>query len=80
MILDLVAARGGGKTICPSEAARHLAAAAGSPDDWRRLLKPVRRVAQALARDGRIAILRKGKPIAPEDLHGLVRLGSLSEV
>ncbi|MEO1329866.1 MAG: DUF3253 domain-containing protein [Pseudomonadota bacterium] len=68
-ILALVAARGPGKSICPSEAARAL-----DPDDWRRLMGAVRAEAAALARSGRLTILRKGRPIDPDAMRGVVRL------
>ncbi len=71
-ILDLVAERGPERSICPSEAARALAA--GSPAVWQSLLAPVRRVAAGLATEGRIDILRKGKPIPPEAMRGVIRL------
>jgi hypothetical protein len=77
-ILDRVAARGPGKTLCPSEVAKALA---GGPDgsptgDWRALLKPVRTAAIALARDGRIGIYRKGRPVTdPDAVKGVIRLG-----
>ena len=57
------------KSICPSEVARGLA-----PDGWRPLMGPVRAAAAALSREGRLDILRKGKPIAPEEMHGVIRL------
>ncbi|MBO6519660.1 MAG: DUF3253 domain-containing protein [Rhodospirillales bacterium] len=69
-ILRLVKDCGPGKTICPSEAAR-----AERGDDWRSLMKPVRRAAQKLARDGHIAIYRKGKPVDPKTVKGVIRLG-----
>lgn len=69
-ILRLVNERGPGKTICPSEAAR-----AERGDDWRSLMKPVRRAAQKLAREGSIAIYRKGKPVDPDTVKGVIRLG-----
>ncbi len=69
-ILRLVGERGPGKTICPSEAAR-----AERGDDWRTLMKQVRRAAQKLAREGRIAIYRKGKPVDPDQVKGVIRLG-----
>jgi len=68
-ILALAGARGPGASICPSEVARALA-----PDAWRPLLGAVRRGAAGLAAEGRIDILRKGKPIAPADLRGVIRL------
>jgi hypothetical protein len=67
-ILALAGARGGDGSICPSEVARGLAA------DWRPLLGPVRRIAARLARAGRIDILRKGRPIDPDEVRGVIRL------
>lgn len=62
------------KSICPSEVARGLA-----PELWRPLMGPVRSAAAALAREGRLDILRKGKPIAPDEMHGVIRLRRPSE-
>lgn len=77
-ILDVLRASGAGKSICPTEAARALA---GHPQDesWRRSLAPVRLAAQRLARAGQIEILRKGKPINPDVLHGVIRLRLLNQ-
>ena len=73
-MLRLVAERGADKTICPSEVARALGGA--GPDAWRSLLQPVRRAAVRLAGEGRVAILRKGAPVAdPETMRGVYRLG-----
>lgn len=73
-ILQLVAQAGNGKTVDPSDVAKKLA-----PEDWRGKLKAVRRAANALAREGQIAIYRKGKPvapdIAPDTVKGVIRLG-----
>jgi len=69
-ILTLVTARGAGKTICPSEVAKEL-----DPENWRSLLTKVRRTAQAMAKQGEIAIYRKGKPIEPDAMKGVIRLG-----
>ncbi len=66
----LVALRGPGKTICPSEVARSLA-----PEAWRPLLGPVREAAARLALQGRVGVFRKGKPIAPDEMRGVLRLG-----
>jgi hypothetical protein len=68
-ILALVEARGAGKSICPSEAARE-----AFPDSWRDHLRHVRAAAVHLAREGKIAILRKGKPVDPENFKGVYRL------
>jgi hypothetical protein len=72
-ILQLLFARGAAKSISPSDAARALA---GNPpgDAWRRSLAPIRLATMRLARAGQIEILRKGKPVAPEDAHGVIRL------
>ena len=71
-ILRLLASAGTG-SISPTDAARMLA---GNPenDSWRRSLAPIRQAAMRLARAGQIDILRKGKPIAPEDARGVIRL------
>ena len=70
-ILRQVAARGAGRSICPSEVARALA-----PEGWRPLMAAVRREAATLAGAGQLDILRKGKPIAPEAMRGVIRLGA----
>lgn len=71
-MLGLVAERGAGKTVCPSEVARALGGP--HPDGWGPLMQPVRRVAVRLAHAGQIAILRKGKPVDPDDFRGIYRL------
>ena len=71
-MLRLVEARGAGKTICPSEVARELGGP--HPDGWGPLMQPVRRVAVRLAHEGRVAILRKGRPVDPDDFRGIYRL------
>ena len=71
-ILRQTAARGPGRSICPSEVARALAGGEDGP--WRPFMGPVWRAAVELARAGRIEILRKGKPVPPEAMRGVVRL------
>jgi hypothetical protein len=71
-VLALVAKRGPGKTICPSEAARALGG--DHPDGWGPLMKPVRAAAVRLAHQGRVAILRKGRAVDPDDFKGVYRL------
>ena len=67
-ILAQTGARGIDRSICPSEVARAL-------DEARRPLRgAVRQVAAGLAEAGRIEILRKGKPIQPAAMHGVIRL------
>jgi hypothetical protein len=67
-ILHLSGERGEHKSICPSEVARTLDA------DWRPLMGRVRIAAIRLARAGRIDILRHGKPVAPDEVRGVIRL------
>lgn len=69
-ILAQAEARGAEKSLCPSEVARAL-----KPEEWRSLMTRVRREAIVLAREGRIEILRKGKPVDPEaEIRGVIRL------
>ena len=74
-MLRLVAERGADKTVCPSEVARALGGP--RPEDWRRLMQPVRRVAVRLAGQGVVAILRGGVPVDdPGTMRGIYRLGT----
>lgn len=68
-ILNLVEKRGSGKSICPSEAARE---AFGDARNGH--MRHVRSAAVHLARNGHIEILRKGKPVDPENFKGVYRL------
>lgn len=69
-ILSLIVARGAGKTICPSEVARHLA-----PHDWRRLMPEVRAEAEALRLEGRLRITKGGEEVEALKVKGPIRLG-----
>lgn len=73
MIIDALAARAAGATICPSEIAR---AAADSPDEavWRELMEPVRRAARRLVAAGRLEITQGGRVIDPSTARGAIRL------
>jgi hypothetical protein len=71
-ILELARARGPDKSIDPSEPAKKVAADRGI--DWHSLMQPVRRAAVRLAMDGRLLILRKGKPADPAEFKGVYRL------
>lgn len=71
-LLRLVAERGPGRTLDPTEAARALGG--DHPDGWGPLMQPIRRAAVALAEQGRVVILRKGKPVDPRDFKGVYRL------
>ncbi|KMO20940.1 DUF3253 domain-containing protein [Methylobacterium platani] len=72
-LMRLVTERGADKTVCPSEVARALGGP--HPDGWGPLMQPVRRQAVRLMKEGRIAILRKGKVVDdPDDFRGIYRL------
>ncbi len=68
-ILRLLAARGVGKTICPSEAAR-----AVDPAGWRELMEPARAAARRLAAAGEIEVTQNGHAVNPSRAKGPVRL------
>jgi hypothetical protein len=75
-ILRQTATRGPERSICPSEVARALAGG-GMEGPWRPLMGRVRGVAQRLAREGQVEILRKGRPLPPDQTpHGVIRLRS----
>ncbi|MBN8749588.1 Uncharacterised protein [Xylophilus ampelinus] len=70
-ITTLLAAREPPATICPSEVAR-----AAAPDAWRPLMPRVRELAFAMAREGRIEVRQKGRPVPPDPPpRGPIRLG-----
>lgn len=72
-MLRIAAERGLAKSMCPTDVAR-----AVSAENWRPLLGAVRQVAAELARQGKIEILRKGKPINPDEIRGVIRLRAIS--
>ena len=69
-ILERTAARGPGRTVCPSEVARALAR------DWRAAMPAVRAVAAELADAGRIVVTQGGRPVDARTARGPVRLGA----
>lgn len=77
-ILTLLSGQEPGRSISPMDAAKAVAEGRGrrddSPDPWRRYMNAVRQQAVHLARQGRIEITRKGKPVDPNDFKGVVRL------
>lgn len=77
-IFDTLDALGSGKSASPMDVARAYAAARAKPGDppdaWRRYLNAVKQQMVHLARSGRIEIVRKGKPVDPNDFKGVVRL------
>lgn len=68
-----------GKSLDPQDIARNIAEEKAKPKDrpdlWRRYLPAVRQQAIHLGRQGRIAVLRKGKPVDPrKPVKGIIRL------
>ncbi|MDE0776308.1 MAG: DUF2256 and DUF3253 domain-containing protein [Nocardioides sp.] len=68
-ITDLLAARGQGTTICPSEAARQVGG-----DDWRDLMEPARRAARRLVDAGEVQITQAGHVVDPSTAKGPIRI------
>ena len=68
-ITDLLAARGQGTTICPSEAAKQVGG-----DDWRDLMEPARRAARRLVDAGEVQITQAGHVVDPSTAKGPIRI------
>ena len=68
-ILDLLAERDEGKTICPSEAAR-----AVGGEGWRDLMPAAREAAARLDAEGAIEVLQKGSRVDALEARGPIRL------
>jgi hypothetical protein len=72
-ILHLAAQHGPETSFSPNQAAQLI-----DPDNWRHHLTETRNAALRLAAEGRIDILRKGKPVALADgIRGVIRLRAL---
>lgn len=75
-VLELLARRAPGATICPSEAARHV----GGDDEaaWRELMEPARRAAARLVAAGRIEVTQGGEVVDLATARGPVRLRAVA--
>ena len=78
-ILDLLKQRGRDKTICPSEAARAVAASTHpdrpeDPQHWQPLMEPARAAARRLVAANRIVITQGGHTVDPSTAKGPIRL------
>ena len=71
-MLALVTERGVGRNLDPTDVAR--AVGGDRPEGWGPLMQPVRQAAVRLMKAGRIVILRKGRPVDPDDFTGIYRL------
>ncbi|GAC1440641.1 MAG: DUF3253 domain-containing protein [Solirubrobacteraceae bacterium] len=70
-ILGLLARRGPGRTICPSDAARELA----GDRQFRPLMAAVRAAAARLAEEQRVVITQRGQPVEALTARGPIRIG-----
>lgn len=74
-ILDLCAEK---SSIRPEDAAKSYFGDHRRPkdkdEDWRRYMVPVKQQMVALARQGKVEIVRKGEVQDPEDFRGIVRI------
>ncbi|NYE38584.1 hypothetical protein F4692_003734 [Nocardioides cavernae] len=76
-ILDLLDQRAASATICPSEAARAVAAGTGGGSDdegWRDLMEPARRAARRLVERGEVEITQAGHVVDPSTAKGPIRI------
>jgi Protein of unknown function (DUF3253) len=69
-ILELLAQRAPGKTICPSDAARALA----GDDAFRPLMDTVRDAARELVAEGEIDVTQRGEVVDLDAARGPIRL------
>ena len=68
-IMQLLAQRGAGKTICPSEAARTV-----QPEGWEEIMEKARAAARRLVTQGAIVITQHGSIVDPSHAKGPIRL------
>ena len=73
-ILKLVAERGPGKTICPSEAARAIGG-----KEWRDAMPVIHAAAKALAEEGAVELRQGGEPCGTEGIVGPYRIAGRDE-
>ena len=78
-ILDLLEHRAATATICPSEAARAVAASdeGSGADEWRALMEPARRAARRLVDAGEVEIVQGGRVVDPSTAKGPIRVRRL---
>ena len=67
-ILTLLARRGAGKTICPSEVARAL-----HPEDWEQWMDRTRAAGRRLVAQGKVVITQGGQVVDPSRARGAIR-------
>ncbi|MEM7213373.1 MAG: DUF3253 domain-containing protein [Pseudomonadota bacterium] len=73
-IQRLLDQRSPGATICPSEAARLVAATRQGDGNWRDLMEPARRAARRLVHAGMVEVVQRGRVIDPSAFRGPIRI------
>jgi hypothetical protein len=68
-IAELLDARAGGATICPSEAARRV-----DPDGWQELMELARRAARRMVAAGTLEGVQGGRVVDASEARGPIRL------
>ena len=68
-LLSLLSQLRTGESISPNDVAKAM-----SQEHWQRELPKVRAVITGMARQGRIELLRKGKPVDSEGIKGIYRV------
>ena len=77
LILKLLAKQTDDRPMDPTEVARSIAGK--DETKWRLLMPNIRTEAIKLALNGKIQVLRKGKPVSGANFKGLYKIGALSE-
>jgi hypothetical protein len=72
-LCELLEARGNGKTICPSEAAK-VVGGTESEGAWRNLMEPARMAARRLVASGDVEIIQQGRVVDPSTARGPIRI------
>jgi hypothetical protein len=72
-----------GSSYAPQQLAQAFQAGRAKPSDppdaWRRYLQAIKQQALSLAKQGEVEFLRKGKPVAPDAVKGVVRIRKKAE-
>lgn len=69
-LLELLYARGAGRSVCPSEVARAI-----DPGNWRPLMPEVRKAAASLAALGQAVVTQRGTEVDALTATGPIRIG-----
>lgn len=81
-ILELLAGRDAGKSICPSEAAKAVGERSPAPtargrheeEPWRELMEPARMAARRLVHAGKVEMTQRGRPVDASTARGPIRI------